>query len=97
MKCRSITAWNYLLDWWAWKPESQARFKFHAFFMPTTAEHNARRRDTYWTISKVGFRQQPPKRVGVGPPAALRPQQCLFHFPAPFRRCGAVSKIVENS
>lgn len=33
MRCRSITAWNNLLDWWAWKPESQARFKFHAFSM----------------------------------------------------------------
>ena len=32
-KCRSNTAWNDLLDVWAWKPEAQARNKFHAFFM----------------------------------------------------------------
>ena len=24
------------LDWWAWKPESQARDKFHAFFVVMT-------------------------------------------------------------
>lgn len=28
-----ITAWNNLLDRWAWKPEGQARDMFHAFFM----------------------------------------------------------------
>lgn len=33
MKCRSITAWNSLLDEWAWKPGVQARIRFHAFFM----------------------------------------------------------------
>jgi hypothetical protein len=27
------TAWNNLLDVWAWKPEAQARSKFHAIFM----------------------------------------------------------------
>ena len=27
------TAWNDLLDVWAWKPEAQARNKFHAFCM----------------------------------------------------------------
>ena len=27
------TAWNDLLDVWAWKPEAQARNTFHAFFM----------------------------------------------------------------
>lgn len=32
-KCRNNTAWNDLLDVWAWKPEAQARNKFHAFFM----------------------------------------------------------------
>ena len=32
-ECRSITAWNDLLDVWAWKPEAQARNNFHAFFM----------------------------------------------------------------
>ena len=30
---RRITAWNNLLDEWAWKPGCQARNKFHAFFM----------------------------------------------------------------
>ena len=35
-KCRSITAWNDLLDVWAWKPEAQARNKFHAFFMQSS-------------------------------------------------------------
>ena len=28
-----ITAWNNLLDRWAWKPEGQARDIFHAFYM----------------------------------------------------------------
>jgi hypothetical protein len=35
-ECRSITAWNDLLDVWAWKPEAQARNKFHAFFMQSS-------------------------------------------------------------
>lgn len=30
-----FTAWNSLLDVWAWKPEVQARVRFHAFFMDT--------------------------------------------------------------
>ena len=30
-KCRSITAWSNLLDWWAWKPGTQASNRFHAF------------------------------------------------------------------
>ena len=30
------TAWNDLLDVWAWKPEAQARNKFHAFFMQSS-------------------------------------------------------------
>ncbi len=33
MKCRIDTAWNDLLDAWAWKPDTRARNKFHAFFM----------------------------------------------------------------
>ena len=63
MKAVFVTAWNNLLDVWAWKPESQARIKFHAIFMTEIKEvHIGKRikaklkeqgRSTVWLAAQI--------------------------------------------
>lgn len=63
MKCRCNTAWSYLYDWWAWKPESLARNRFHAFFMSRVknihigkcikAKLKEQGRTTVWLASQI--------------------------------------------